>query len=217
MQGVPGGGVDLAANRKGAAPLPAEILGPRLCLRPFLAADAPAVWEAIAASLDHLAPWLPWADQYRSEEDVLDYLLRARAIWEQQVDLPLGIFHREDGRFLGGTGLHRVDWEQRHFEIGYWLRASEVGKGYAREAVRLLTRLAFRDLAATRVEIRVRPDNAPSRRVAESVGFPLVGSAPPRESDFGETGELLIYALDPAAFRALPWSGAPRRRGVAAD
>lgn len=205
----------MSADRAGSAPLPAEILGPRLCLRPYLAADAPAVWEAIAESRAHLAPWMPWVELYHSEHDVLDYLLRARAVWEQQVDLPLGVFRREGGRFLGGTGLHRVDWEQRRFEIGYWLRTGEVGRGYARETVILLARLAFLDLAAIRVEIRVRPENAPSCRVAESLGFALSGSAPPRESDFGETGELLVYALDPAAFRALPWSGASRGAGPA--
>lgn len=196
----------MSVDRTRPAPLPSEITGPRLCLRPYLAADAPAVWEAITESRAHLAPWMPWAQEYRSQDDVLGYLLRARAVWEQQMDLPLGIFRREDGHFLGGTGLHRIDWEQRHFEIGYWLRASAVGRGYARETVVLLARMAFHHLGATRVEIRIRPDNLPSRRVAEALGFALEGPTAPRESELGEAEELLVYALDPEAFRALPWS-----------
>ena len=32
--------------------------------------------------------------------------------------------------FIGGTGLHRIDWAQRQFEIGYWCRSSRVGEGF---------------------------------------------------------------------------------------
>ncbi|MHB1134121.1 MAG: GNAT family N-acetyltransferase, partial [Chloroflexota bacterium] len=153
--------------------LPERLLSERLLLRPYQAADAPAVWQAMRESHDHLQPWMPWTDDYHDEDEVRDYLLRARAVWEQQVDLPLGIFRRADGRFLGGTGLHRVDWDERRFEIGYWLRIGALRQGYARETVALLTRLAFQRLEARRVEVRVHPDNWRSRRVPEALGFTL--------------------------------------------
>src|SRR5258707_266173 len=78
--------------------------------------------------------------------------------------LPVGIFELTSGSFLGNSGLERVDWQLRRFEIGYWLRAGAQGRGYIHEAVRLLTALAFRELAAKRVQIRMDPRNERSER-----------------------------------------------------
>jgi RimJ/RimL family protein N-acetyltransferase len=186
--------------------LPKRILGPRLCLRPYRDADAPGVWEALRESHEHLAPWMPWTDYYDDEAEVLDYLQRARAVWEQRLDLPLGIFARAGGRFLGGTGLHRLDWEQRHFEIGYWLRLGELGQGYARETVALLARFAFRRLGATRVEVRVRRDNWRSRRVPAALGLGWREPTPDERARQDE--DLVVYELEPAQFAALPWARA---------
>ncbi len=194
-------------DEQGQAEASEEILGPRVSLRPYLAADAPAVWAAIEESRAHLAQWLLWVHDYHDVDDVRDYLLRARAVWEQRLDLPLGIFARDDGRFLGGTGLHRIKWEERHFEIGYWLRLSALHGGFARETAALLTGLAFRDLGATRVVIRVREENRASRRVPEALGFRREGTAPLSEDEPAAGGALLVYALDREAFLAQPWAG----------
>ncbi|MHB1415217.1 MAG: GNAT family N-acetyltransferase [Chloroflexota bacterium] len=183
--------------------VPEEIVGPRVVIRPLRAGDAPAMWEAIQESRAHLSPWLPWVERYRCLADVREYVMRARAVWDLRGDLPAGIFERESGRFLGGTGLHRIDWEGRAFEIGYWLRRTATGRGFAREAVRLLTELAFDVLEASRVEIHVDPRNAPSRRVAEDVGYEQRDS-PPAGGE-GEEPEAVVYALTPAGYQRLAW------------
>ncbi len=59
------------------------------------------------------------------------------------------------GRYLGGTGLHRIDWGVGAFEIGYWVRASAHGKGFVTEGAELLTKFAFEALHANRVSIQV--------------------------------------------------------------
>ena len=41
----------------------------------------------------------------------------------------------KDGRFLGSSGLHRIDWDVPKFEIGYWCRTSLARRGYITEAV----------------------------------------------------------------------------------
>src|SRR6185503_10833428 len=56
--------------------------------------------------------------------------------------------------------------------MGWWLRASASGHGYATEAVRVLSDLAF-DHGLERVEAHTDPDNAPSRALAERAGFVL--------------------------------------------
>jgi RimJ/RimL family protein N-acetyltransferase len=56
--------------------------------------------------------------------------------------------------------------------MGWWLRAGATGHGYATEAVRRLSELAF-DSGAERVEAHTDPDNASSRALAERAGFAL--------------------------------------------
>jgi RimJ/RimL family protein N-acetyltransferase len=56
--------------------------------------------------------------------------------------------------------------------MGCWLRAGETGHGYATEAVRALSELAF-DFGVERVEAHTDPDNTPSRALAERAGFVL--------------------------------------------
>src|SRR5439155_19931986 len=92
----------------------------------------------------------------------------------------------------------RIDWELGRLEIGYWVRATEEGRGYVGGAVRLVTRCAFESLGARRVEIRCDEHNARSRLVAERQGF--VREASLRNDRRNEAGELrntLVFALIP--------------------
>ncbi|MHB1133548.1 MAG: hypothetical protein ACYC4L_14345, partial [Chloroflexota bacterium] len=64
-------------------------------------------------------------------------------------------------------------------------------------------------LAAWRVEVRVHPDNWRSRRVPEALGFTLrAQEAADEQPPPAEREELVVYALEPQQFRALPWARA---------
>jgi RimJ/RimL family protein N-acetyltransferase len=81
------------------------------------------------------------------------------------------------------------------FEIGYWIRASEQGKGYVIEAVNALTAFCFDKLNANRVEIRMDDKNERSWRVAERCGFTLEGLFHNDTRDhFGNLRDTRIYA-----------------------
>ncbi len=186
--------------------IPIELHGPRVLLRPFRLEDAPAVWEAVEESRAHLAPWLPWVEGTRSLDDERVSMIRMRARWMLREDLTVGIFERATGRFLGGSGLHRIHWEARAFEIGYWIRVSAEGRGYVTETVQLLVRLAFDRLGANRVEIQTDPRNVRSRRVAERLGFVLEGTLRRyRLNPDGRPSDRLIFALIPEDYARLPW------------
>ena len=131
------------------------------------------------------------------------HVRRARAKWILREDLALGIWRNEDGRFLGGTGLHRIHWEIPAFEIGYWLRKSEEGKGYMSEAVTLLTRCCFETLKANRLEIRCDSRNQRSANVPRRLGF--AHEATLRNDNRTRSGELrdtFVFALTPTITRA---------------
>jgi RimJ/RimL family protein N-acetyltransferase len=178
--------------------LPSEFRGPRVLLRPYRSDDAEQLFAAIDESRDHLRPWVTWVDNHRTIDDARDYCIRSQASWLLRTELPLGIFDSASGRYLGGSGLHDPDWQLRAFEIGYWLRATAVGYGYATEATRLLVEFALSRLQARRVTLRCDAHNNASRRVAERAGFTLEGRLRNvRLASDGSISDELIYAVVP--------------------
>lgn len=59
--------------------------------------------------------------------------------------------------------------------IGYWVAQSAAGRGFTPTAVALATDYCFGALRLHRMEICIRPENAPSLRVVEKLGFRYEG------------------------------------------
>ncbi len=155
--------------------VPEAIYTERLLIAAPRAGLGPMMSLAIAETFGALNLWMPWAAQIPSIEDSEAVMRRQLADFILRRDLPYQFYDREpEGRrLLGGTGLHRMDWAARRFEIGYWVRASAEGKGYVSEAVSGLAEMAFSQLQARRIEIRMDENNLRSRAVAERCGFEL--------------------------------------------
>jgi RimJ/RimL family protein N-acetyltransferase len=187
--------------------LPDELVGDRVIVRSWIEADTNQLWDAIDSSRDHLEPWMPWVDRYRNPDDALEYCRRSHARWLMREDLAVAILERETGRIVGGSGLHRIDWKYRLFEIGYWVRQDAEGRGYASETTQLLTRLAFDELDANRVELRIDTENVRSLRVAERLGFVLEGTLRRKlPAPGGSPTDMAVLALLSEEYRALPWA-----------
>ena len=81
---------------------------------------------------------------------------------------------RQDGAFLGFTGLARIPFEA-HFtpavEVGWRLTADAWGRGYATEAARAAVAVAFDRLALDEIVSMTTPANLRSRRVMERLGM----------------------------------------------
>ena len=154
-----------------------RIVTPRLVVRCWEPRDAPLLKEAIDSSLDHLRPWMPWAQhEPQTLAEKVELLREFRGQFDLGADSVYAIFDSGDERVLGGTGLHpRIG--PGGLEIGYWIRADAVGQGYATESTAALTRVAFEVVEVERVEIRCvageprqRRDPAEARLLPEPVG-----------------------------------------------
>ena len=157
--------------------VPMRVETERLILRCPQPGDGPAIHQAEHESLDELRPWMPWAHTPKSPDESEAYCRRMHAKFILREDLVMFAFERDaagvEGRFVAGTGLHRIDWGVRRFEIGYWRRTGCGGQGFVTEATEALARLAFDRLDARRVELRMDDANAASWKVAERAGFTL--------------------------------------------
>lgn len=115
----------------------------------------------------------------------------------------MGFFDRKTRRFFGGTGLHRIDWNVRAFEIGYWIRASAAGNGYVTEMAELLTEMCFDVLTANRVSIHVAAANLKSAAIPARLGFTREGSLRNSIKDAdGNLHDRVIYAMTPEEWKS---------------
>ena len=105
---------------------------------------------------------------------------------------------RETERFIGMFSLFKFDWKVPKGEIGYWVRSSATGRGFATEATLALTKSGIETLGLARVEIRCDAKNLRSRAVAERAGYLLEGILRNECRDpHGKLRDTCIYAEIP--------------------
>lgn len=155
--------------------IPESFESKRLIIRAPKYGDGAASYEAVQESMEELRPWMPFANDSLTPENSEMNIRQAHLKFLEHSDLRLMLFSKENGQLVGSSGLHRIDWDVRKFEIGYWLRSSYAGQGYMSEAVEAITNYAIHELAANRIEIRCDARNVKSAKVAERNGYILEG------------------------------------------
>lgn len=148
----------------------------RLTIRGPLPGDATRLREAVVESQAELKPWMPWAVEIPTEEAYEARVREGQLKFLARDDLWMMLLLKGTDTIIGGSGLHRIDWNVPKFEIGYWVRTSFAGQGYITEAVNGITAFAFDTLGARRVEIRCDVKNARSAAVARRAGYELEGT-----------------------------------------
>jgi len=79
---------------------------------------------------------------------------------------------KASGDVIGDCGiLKQIVEGEPELEVAYHLQRNHWGRGYATEAARACMGLAFAEFGAGKVISLIRPENVPSRRVAERNGM----------------------------------------------
>lgn len=178
--------------------LPELIETERLVIRVARPEDAPSLHLAVRESIAELKPWLGWVSPPPTQDQSLASCKRAYARFLVNEDLMVLLFLKSDGTLVGGSGLHSVNWDLRHFEVGYWGRTGYCGAGLITEAVRALGEHALAELGATRVYLTTDERNGASWRLAERAGFELEGVLRNERRDFtGTLRNTRVYSRIP--------------------
>ena len=147
---------------------------PRLILRPFTADDVDNLVELDSdpAVMNFITGGKP-TPRAEIQQEVLPAFLR---YYERYTGLGFwAAVEKSSGDFLGWFHFRpREDGDSDDVELGYRLRRSAWGKGYATEGSRALIRKGFAELGVRRVWAETMAVNAASRRVMEKAGLRLV-------------------------------------------
>lgn len=148
-------------------------LGGGAQLRIFSLDDTRALFTLLSQNSAHLDRWVTWTRRIQTVADLSHYLGRFAQKWAYGDGFHAGIWLGE--ALAGGIACRYIDRESRKSEIGYWLIQSYVGRGLATAGARAALRYLFEVENLHRVEIQCAVENAPSRAVAERLGFRLEG------------------------------------------
>jgi [ribosomal protein S5]-alanine N-acetyltransferase len=146
------------------------LIGTKIYLRPLERADAPTLeaWINDPEVTRTLAFYRPM--NLQNEEEFI-----AR-VYQSEHDLVLGIAVKQSDELIGATGLHEIDFKNRHANFGINIgKKDEWGNGYGTEATTLMVRHAFETLNLNRVRLLVYENNPRARRAYEKVGFKQEG------------------------------------------
>ena len=172
-----------------------ELSGETLFLRCFRLDDAEAICEAVLESMAELSPWLPWCHAAYTMDDTRRFLEGRADAFVKDGEYAFAILERAGGPFVGACGVNQFDKANARANLGYWMRSSATGRGYATQATLILARWAFEALALERIEIVAAVGNDASQRVAAKAGAAREGIARKRLNVRGVPHDAVVYSL----------------------
>jgi len=164
-------------------------------LRPVRRRDATA-WRAVRqVNRAWLTPWdatPPTGTQLApSFPSMVSTLLR-----EARAGRCLPFVITDDRRLVGQLTVGGIAYGSlRAAHIGYWVDERVAGRGITPTCVALAGDHCFRALGLHRLEIALRPENGPSRRVVEKLGFRYEGERPRYLHIDGDWRDHEVWAL----------------------
>lgn len=164
---------------------PATVVEGRVGVRPLRLRDATAWSDTRIRNEAWLSPWeglqpsaLPVAWEERHSPAAFTAMLRIlRRESKEGRCMPFAVTY--DGELAGQvTVANIVRGAFQNASVGYWVDGRLAGRGVMPTALAMVVDHCFAHAGLHRVEANVRPENLPSRRVLEKLGFRQEGLHP---------------------------------------
>lgn len=145
-----------------------ELQTPRLRLRALQQTDVPVVFRLYSDSRIMRYRGAP-VFTVPAEAEVLINQWSGEAL--AQTGLRWGIELQENKMLIGTAGFTKLNAMNFRAEIGYELDPGYWNRGLMTEALRAITGWCMYELNLHTIEANIAPENAPSKRVLEKLGF----------------------------------------------
>jgi ribosomal-protein-alanine N-acetyltransferase len=169
-------------------------------LRPIRVRDR-RMWQAVSARNRHwLRRWeatVPPAQPGNNSTPRPTYRQMVHFLRsEAQAGRMLPFVVTYEGELVGQLTVGGITWGSMcSANVGYWVDEAVAGRGIIPTAVAMAVDHCFRDMGLHRVEVCIRPENIPSRRVVEKLGFREEGVRPRYLHIDGGWRDHLVFAL----------------------
>jgi ribosomal-protein-alanine N-acetyltransferase len=164
-------------------------------------------WAALReTSRAFLTPWEPlWPSDDLTRASFRYRVRRHAEEMARDESCSFLILRAEDDFMVGGLSLGHVRrGVSQAATLGYWMGEPYAGQGYMSRAVRAAIAYGFEKQGLHRIEAACLPNNEPSKRLLERVGFRQEGYARAYLNINGQWRDHLLFALleaDPQPLR----------------
>jgi ribosomal-protein-serine acetyltransferase len=152
---------------------PESFTTPRLVLRLAEPEDADDLFETILSSVNHLKPFIDWAQREWTLSMVEARIRRTRGYFFSRDSFEWLIWSADATQLLGAMDLHSFAWPMGRAELGFWLTPTAQGHGYVSEAGAAVVPWAAS--VFHRIESRCEVGNRRSRAALDRLGFEFEG------------------------------------------
>ncbi|MGN6503254.1 MAG: GNAT family N-acetyltransferase, partial [Pseudolysinimonas sp.] len=143
-------------------------------IRPIRQRDARVLERELAANRSWLRQWEATNPHGPLSFDTRASIRSLQSNARSGAGLPFAI--EVDGEFAGQLNVSSIAYGSlSSASIGYWVAERFAGRGVTPTAVALATDHCFFTMGLHRMEICIRPENGPSLRVVEKLGFRYEG------------------------------------------
>jgi RimJ/RimL family protein N-acetyltransferase len=146
-----------------------QIKSGSLFLRPIQMDDADSIFMYRSdAEVNQYQGWIP-----KSISDVRDFITNkvSPEINQPGTWFQFAIIKRDNNELIGDIGVHFLDSDDLLVELGCTLNKRYHGKGYATESLKSTINYLFDELGKHRIIASIDPQNVPSIRLFERLGF----------------------------------------------
>ncbi len=141
-----------------------------LLLRPWQAADAPAVVAAFADPAIQR-----WHARTMTPDEAAEWIARWPRRWSAETDAGWAVALASSGAAIGQVSLRNLDLVEGCSSISYWTLPAARGRGVAVRALTAMSGWAFSELKLHRLQLRHATANQASCRVAVKAGYAAEG------------------------------------------
>lgn len=106
-----------------------------------------------------------------------------------------GIEHSKDKKLIGTCGLFKWNRNWKSCTIGYELAPEYWGKGLMNEALPLIIQWGLKEMQLNRIEAQIHPQNKPSIKLIERLGFKNEGLMHEAGFSFGKHHDLCMFSI----------------------
>ena len=177
--------------------IPKRLDTERLIIRKYIEGDGKELYLLLERNnnREFLKENVKEVSSIKTERDAEIKVRKHSAEWSARDRFVMGIWLKNENKYVGEIWIEPKKWEVPSFEIGWFLDHGYQRRGIATEATRHSLESLFKDINAHKVIVITRDTNTRSYKLAERLGFKKEGHLRESRIENGKRYGMLYYGI----------------------